>query len=89
MLTCSLHAGHVDSARYYENEAAVVEAVAAFKAAGDAGAEPIFLTTKIKSTEYAFSGKCEQAIEESVAVAAKEGLAWVSPVLPAYYVRRP
>lgn len=70
--------GHIDSARYYENEAAVAEAVAAFRAAGGARAdEPVFLTTKIKSTEYAFDRVCEKAIEESVAVATNAGLAWV------------
>ena len=59
----------------------MVEAVAAFRARpGQAGAR-VFLTTKVKSTEYA-GPQCDAAIEESIATAAKAGLAWVSLFLP-------
>lgn len=67
-----LSAGHIDSARYYENEDQVIAAASAFQRENPS-ATGLFLTTKIKSEEHA---KREEAVAQSIARASAAGLKW-------------
>ncbi|KAM0750824.1 2,5-diketo-D-gluconic acid reductase A [Meredithblackwellia eburnea MCA 4105] len=59
---------HVDSARFYRNEAAVV------KAAKDFGGE-VFLTTKVQGAEHGTKAT-EAAVTDSIRTAAAQNLKW-------------
>ncbi|KAK4702367.1 hypothetical protein P7C70_g3856, partial [Phenoliferia sp. Uapishka_3] len=64
---------HIDSARYYENEAEMATAIAEWRQSGGKG--DVFVTSKVYGPDHA-TEKCAAAVEESVANAKVGGLKW-------------
>ncbi|GAA5941369.1 hypothetical protein JCM1841_001508 [Sporobolomyces salmonicolor] len=67
---------HIDSARYYDNESAVCEAVKMFsEGTPNQGTGKVWLTTKVYGNEHG-TEVTDKAVEESVARAKEHGLDW-------------